>query len=84
MKIATTSFVPKPAIRRVLETAPDNPQARLYLKDAAAGGNVLYDEDSQKKNERMAQLLSVPVTDFELSVRSRNCLLRWAFERLEI
>ena len=68
--------------RRVLETAPDNALARLYLKDAAAGGNVLYDEDSQKKNERMAQLLSVPVTDFELSVRSRNCLHKMGIQTL--
>ena len=51
--------------RRVLENQPDHKLARLYLKDAAAGGNVLYDEDSQKKNERLAQLLNVPVTDFE-------------------
>lgn len=68
--------------RRVLETAPDHPQAKLYLKDAAAGGNVLYDEDSQKKNERLAQLLNVPVTDFELSVRSRNCLQKMGIRTL--
>ncbi len=68
--------------KRVLENAPDHPQARLYLKDAAAGGNVLYDEDSQKKNERLAQLLNVPVTDFELSVRSRNCLQKMGIRTL--
>ncbi len=68
--------------RRVLETQPDHPVARLYLKDAAAGGNVLYDEDSQKKNERLAQLLNVPVTDFELSVRSRNCLQKMGIRTL--
>lgn len=68
--------------KRVLETAPDHPQARLFLKDAAAGGNVLYDEDSQKKNERMSQLLNVPVSDFELSVRSRNCLQKMGIRTL--
>lgn len=68
--------------RRVLETQPDHKLARLYLKDAAAGGNVLYDEDSQKKNERLAQLLNVPVTDFELSVRSRNCLQKMGIRTL--
>jgi DNA-directed RNA polymerase subunit alpha len=68
--------------KRVLETAPDHQQARLYLKDAAAGGNVLYDEDSQKKNERLSQLLGVPVTDFELSVRSRNCLQKMGLRTL--
>ena len=68
--------------RRVLETDPNHALARLYLKDAAAGGNVLYDEDSQKKNERLAQLLNVPVTDFELSVRSRNCLQKMGIRTL--
>ncbi|MCR4416069.1 MAG: RNA polymerase subunit alpha domain protein, partial [Thermoguttaceae bacterium] len=32
------------------------------------------DEDAQKKRDRMSQILNIPVTDFELSVRSRNCL----------
>jgi DNA-directed RNA polymerase subunit alpha len=68
--------------RRILETDPANEFAKLYLKDAAAGGNVLYDEDSQKKNERLAQLLNVPVTDFELSVRSRNCLQKMGIRTL--
>jgi DNA-directed RNA polymerase subunit alpha len=35
---------------------------------------MYYDEDAQKKRDRMGQVLSIPVTDFELSVRSRNCL----------
>jgi DNA-directed RNA polymerase subunit alpha len=35
---------------------------------------MFYDEDAQKRRDRLNQLLSVPVTDFELSVRSRNCL----------
>jgi DNA-directed RNA polymerase subunit alpha len=35
---------------------------------------MYYDEDAQKKRDRMSQVLSIPVTDFELSVRSRNCL----------
>jgi len=68
--------------RRIWETQPDHKLAVLYLKDAAAGGNILYDEDSQKKNERLAQLLNVPVTDFELSVRSRNCLQKMGIRTL--
>jgi DNA-directed RNA polymerase subunit alpha len=68
--------------RRILETDPSHDIAKLYLKDAAAGGNILYDEDSQKKNERLAQLLNIPVTDFELSVRSRNCLQKMGIRTL--
>ena len=69
--------------KRVLENQPTHRLAKLYLKDAAAGGNILYDEDSQKKNERLAQLLNVPVTDFELFDLA-IAFKRWGFERLEI
>jgi len=60
--------------RRVLDAYPDHHQAQLYLKDAEASSDQFYDEDVQKKRDRMSQVLSIPVTDFELSVRSRNCL----------
>lgn len=59
---------------RILEDYPDHPQARLYLKDARASSDMYYDEDAQKKRDRISQIMNVPVTDFELSVRSRNCL----------
>lgn len=68
--------------KRVLDTFPDHPRARLFAKDAAAGGNLLYDEDAQKRNERLSQLLNIPVTDFELSVRSRNCLQKMGIRTL--
>jgi len=35
---------------------------------------MYYDEDAQRKRDRMSQVMNIPVTDFELSVRSRNCL----------
>jgi DNA-directed RNA polymerase subunit alpha len=35
---------------------------------------MYFDENEQKRRDRLAQVLSIPVTDFELSVRSRNCL----------
>ena len=35
---------------------------------------MFYDEDAQRRRDRVSQVLNVPVTDFELSVRSRNCL----------
>lgn len=60
--------------KRVLDVFPDHPRGRLYMKDASASGNVYYDEDNTRQTERMGQLLSVSVNDFELSVRSRNCL----------
>ena len=43
---------------------------------------MYYDEDAQKKSDRMTQVLNIPVTDFELSVRSRNCLQKMGVESL--
>jgi DNA-directed RNA polymerase subunit alpha len=60
--------------QRVLDVYPAHARAALFLKDALASSEMYYDEDAQKKRDRMSQVLSIPVTDFELSVRSRNCL----------
>ena len=60
--------------RRILTAFPNHPRARLFLRDAEASGDMFYDEDAQRKRDRLSQVLNVPVTDFELSVRSRNCL----------
>ena len=60
--------------QRVLDVRPDHPRATLFLKDCQASGDMYYDEDAQKKRDRMSQVMAIPVTDFELSVRSRNCL----------
>lgn len=62
--------------RRILEVFPRHARARLFLRDAEASTEMYYDEEAQKRRDRMAQVLSIPVTDFELSVRSRNCLQR--------
>lgn len=68
--------------QRILDMAPDHPRARLFLKDAQASGDMYYDEDAQKKRDRMTQVLNIPVTDFELSVRSRNCLQKMGISTL--
>ncbi len=60
--------------REVLEATPGHPRAQLYLKDALASLNMYYDEDKAKQRDKRMQILNTPVTDFELSVRSRNCL----------
>ena len=64
----------KQCYQRVLEVYPDHARARLYFKDADASRDMYYDEEARRRQDRMAQILSVPVSDFELSVRSRNCL----------
>jgi DNA-directed RNA polymerase subunit alpha len=60
--------------QRILDVYPDHPRAILFFKDTEASHEQYYDEDAQKKRDRMSQVLNIPVTDFELSVRSRNCL----------
>jgi DNA-directed RNA polymerase subunit alpha len=60
--------------QRVMDVYPDHARAALFFKDTEASHEQYYDEDAQKKRDRMGQVLSIPVTDFELSVRSRNCL----------
>jgi DNA-directed RNA polymerase subunit alpha len=68
--------------RRILDTYPNDHRAALFLKDAQASGDMLYDEEAQRKRDRLAQVLSVPVSDFELSVRSRNCLQKMGIHTL--
>ncbi|HEY2881977.1 MAG TPA: DNA-directed RNA polymerase subunit alpha C-terminal domain-containing protein [Pirellulales bacterium] len=60
--------------QRILDVFPNHPRARLYVKDVNASRDMFYDEDEKRRRDRLSQVLSVPVTDFELSVRSRNCL----------
>ncbi len=60
--------------RKVLNYNPNHPRARLFFKDVRASKDMFYDEDTEKINDRMRQLMEIPVNDFELSVRSRNCL----------
>lgn len=68
--------------KRILDCYPDHPRTQLYMKDAAATGNMLYDEEAQRRNDRLAQTLNMPVTNFELSVRSRNCLQKMGIETI--
>ncbi|MBI4583122.1 MAG: tetratricopeptide repeat protein [Planctomycetes bacterium] len=58
----------------VLKYHPEHPRARLFLGDARAATRMFYDKEEEKKADRQSQVLKIPVTDFELSVRSRNCL----------
>ena len=58
----------------IVRSHPYDRKARLYLDDARAGMDMYYDEDMEKKEDRLNQILRIPITDFELSVRARNCL----------
>ena len=68
--------------KRILDCHPDHEQTLLYMKDASATGNMLYDDVAQRRNDRLTQTLGMPVTNFELSVRSRNCLSKMGIETI--
>jgi DNA-directed RNA polymerase subunit alpha len=68
--------------RRILEAAPDHPRARLFLRDSTAGGDLQKGEQDLRQRDRLDQILSLPVSDFELSVRSRNCLQKMGIATL--
>ncbi|MSR61049.1 MAG: tetratricopeptide repeat protein [Planctomycetes bacterium] len=58
----------------ILRNKGTDERARMYLIDARAAMSMYYDEDLEKKEDRLNQILRIPITDFELSVRARNCL----------
>lgn len=64
----------KGCYQRILDTYPSHPRARLFFRDADASRDMYYDEEARRQQDRLSQVLGIPVTDFELSVRSRNCL----------
>ncbi len=76
--------------RRILDGLPlDAPgreeavaRARLFMKDSAASGDRLLDEQEQRQRDRVEQIMTLPVSDFELSVRSRNCLAKMGIQTL--
>jgi len=66
----------------VLRANPNQDRARLFLKGAKACRNMYYDEDKVKNKDAESEVLSIPISDFELSVRSKNCLERMNIKTL--
>ncbi len=62
--------------RRALDADPTNERARLYLKDIESASDMYFDEDEARRSKELEQRLGIPISDFELSARSRNCLER--------
>ncbi len=59
---------------RILESYPIHDRATLYRTDAVASMDEHYDHDREKVRQQIAGVMSIPIAQFELSVRSRNCL----------
>ncbi len=58
----------------ILNSNPNHERARLFMKDVESARSLFFDEDMDRRGDRRVAVLEVPITDFELSVRSRNCL----------
>ena len=61
-------------LTRVLDEYPEHPRARLFDKHLDATINMLYDDEASVRRRERDLLFDTPLTEFELSVRSRNCL----------
>jgi DNA-directed RNA polymerase subunit alpha len=66
----------------VLRSDPTNPRAQLYRRDCEASTTMYYDETQERKDDKLQQTLRIPITDFELSVRARNCLTKMNIKTL--
>lgn len=69
-------------LRQILDTNPNHPRARLFMKDIMASKDMFYDEEHVRDLAKRSALMDTPVTDFELSVRARNCLKKMQIRTL--
>ncbi len=61
-------------VRQVLASYPNHTRARLFARDIESSMNMHYDEDQEQSRRKQDAVLDTSINDFELSVRSRNCL----------
>lgn len=61
-------------LRQILDTAPNHERARMFMKDVQASREMFVEEENERDIAKRNALMDTPVTDFELSVRARNCL----------
>ncbi len=69
-------------LKQILEVYPNHERARLFLKDIQGSLTMRYDEEIEKQRDKFQQVLDMPISDFELSVRSRNCLKKMGIRTL--
>ena len=69
-------------LNQVIESEPNEERAKLFLKDVQASRGMYYDDDDDLSSTRHDAILDIPVTDFELSVRARNCLKKMQIRTL--
>ncbi|MGD2107789.1 MAG: DNA-directed RNA polymerase subunit alpha C-terminal domain-containing protein [Phycisphaerae bacterium] len=58
----------------VLADFPNHTRAKAFLQSVESSYTMAFDEQRLRDRERRDAVLDVPISDFELSVRARNCL----------
>jgi len=69
-------------LRQILETNPTHARARMFMKDVLASKDMFIEEEQTRDVLKRNALLDTPVTDFELSVRTRTCLKKMSIRTL--
>jgi DNA-directed RNA polymerase subunit alpha len=69
-------------LRQILDTEPNHKRAKLYIVDVQSSTDMYYDEEIARDAAKNAAMMNTPVTDFELSVRARNCLKKMEIRTL--
>jgi DNA-directed RNA polymerase subunit alpha len=69
-------------VERILAEHPNHTRALMFLKDIESSLTMHYDENQERNREKRSAILDTPITDFELSVRSRNCLKKMSIYTL--
>lgn len=67
---------------RVLKAYPNHRRARLFLKSVESCREALLDEGVDQQVDASKRLFSTPLSEFELSVRARNCLKKMSIRTL--
>ena len=67
---------------RILESYPNHERAKLFRGDAVASLDGPYNPEQLREQQQMASVMSISISQFELSVRSRNCLQKMGIKAL--
>ncbi len=61
-------------VKPVVDAFPNHAWARMFAKDLESSMTMYYDGEQEEQKDKRNKILETPISDFELSVRSRNCL----------
>ena len=69
-------------LKQVIDSDPNHERANLFLKDVMASTGMFIEDEIEATATGHDAILDIPVTDFELSVRARNCLKKMQIRTL--